>query len=712
MHEGTGRAFSQRTVNLGTRRYVSLTCGVTLAMLAIFSGSSALAQGTEPARLDGFTAAHSASQLQLEDRFQAEVSSARALDDLNFLAKLPGEDGTPGAVRRAKYLERELRKAGLDVAVQEFYPYMADTERVGIALDMVAPEHVALSVKEERQPWQQQFNQISPGFLEGSPAANITKSVVYVNFGSAADYDYLSSQGISVQDKVVLARYGGPQRSEVPYQAWLHGAAGVLLYSDPQQDGYTKGPVYPDGPWRAPDGIQRGTVYRWTLYPGDPLTPGTPATKDAPRIPVSESSMGKIPPSAAIGYGAAEVLLKNLSGPVAPNSWQGGLPIQYRIGPGGTQVHLAIDVEYAPRASYNVIGYVRGTEQPERLTVLGNHYDTWAYGAQDNQAGVSVELEIARSLGKLLQSGWKPKRTIALGFFSAEERGITGTTEWTEMLGTEKMADVVAYLNADVVSGAFFRASGVPSLDQLLYDTTKQVAWPGGGSVYDAWGFGGVPRVGRPGGGTDFMPFLNHFGAPVIVLGAGNPTGRYHCSCDDLYSLLTFIDPGLQFATAVGKEMGLIALRLNEADVLPFHYSKYATETVSYLNAFASSSQAASVDVQPAIQAAGQWGAAASDLEQTINTALQSAAGGGADFNGYNAAYMRTERTLLVPRGLPDRPWYQHQIYAPQFHNGFALQTLPGLYESLSLDNSAAEAQGYAAELAASLNQAAQTLHQ
>ena len=586
----------------------------------------------------------------------AGVSAGRVRKDLEYLADLPGEDGTPGSLRRARYVAQKLKAAGLGVRIQKFYPYMADPRDVRVSLAMVSPQREQLPVKEVRRPWQKKFDEISVGYNEGTPSANLTKNAIYVNFGRAADYDYLASQGISVKDKIVMVRYGGSQRSEVPYQAWLHHAAGVLIYSDPQQDGSTRGTVYPQGPWRAPDGIQRGTVYRWTIYPGDPLTPGREATKNARRIPVSKSTMGKIPPTTPIGYGAAEPLLKNLTGPVAPDSWQGGLPFKYRIGPGGTKVHLKINIKYAPRPSYNVIGYLRGTQEPEKVTVVGNHYDTWAYGAYDNQAGVSAQLEVARSLGKLTKSGWKPKRTIALAFWSAEERGIAGSTEWTEMLGTKKMADVIAYINADVVPGPNFGASGVPSLDQLLFDTTKRVDWPGAsGNLYQAWSGGGTPTVGRPGGGTDYMTFLNHFGAPVISVGSGSPGGRYHCTCDDLYSLRAFMDPDLKYTASVGKELGLLAMRLNEADILPFHYSKYATEIGTYLNEFATShvanSASGEIDVKPAIKAAERWTATAAETERRATATLDRA--DARKYESYNSAYMKAERALLTKRGLP-----------------------------------------------------------
>lgn len=696
----------------------AVVIGVSIAMLSPLSSSAGGPDGKLPTArgVPGFTAAHARTQLQLEGNFLTTPDPKRVEKSVKYLSEFPGEDGNPdptGVSRRGNFITKELKSYGLDVKVQTLYTYMASPENVRVSLEMKAPTKKTLSVKEIKQPWQKKFDQISVGFNEGTPPADITKQVVYANFGRDVDYNYLSSQGISVNDKIVLVRAGSSQRSEVAYQAYAHHAAGVVMYSDPQQDGFTKGTVYPQGPWRPADGIQRGTVNRWTLYPGDPLTPGYASTKTAPRIPVSESNMGQIPPITSIGYGAASELLTTLTGPMAPQSWQGGLPFTYRLGTGRTTLHMKIDIDYQSRPFKNIIATIPGRESPEKVTVLGNHYDTWAYGAFDPTEGAAVQLETARGLGKLVKSGWQPKRTIALGFWGAEERGIVGSTEWTELLGTKKMAQVVAYLNTDVIAGPGFNAVSVPALDDLIFDTTKRITWPGtNGSLYDAWtkaGGANKPVVSRPGGGTDFMAFLNHFGAPIVSFDGVAPgtTGRYHCTCDDFYSLKKFNDPDFTFGTAIGNEKALVALRLTQADVLPFNYSSYATETAEYLRDFDGAQKTkfgnAVIDLSASIDSAQAWADAATKLESARDTRLDRNQGA-RTYEKLNDTLMQAERTLLTANGLPDRPWFKHQIYAAQFHNGFAIQKLPGLYDALMVNEDPVQATEYQNELHTSLS--------
>ena len=664
-------------------------------------------------RIQGYTAKDSAKELRNED-FVINTMSAKQTDSYEkYLSEFPGETATPGILRRQNYIVSQLRDAGVDVQLRTFYAYLSDSQKVGVQLDMTAPYHESLATKEKSYPWNKEFDRTSVGFNEGTPAANLTRQIVYANYGRAADFTYLASQGISVKDKIVLVRYGGSQRSEPPYQAYIHGAAGLIYYSDPQQ--FAKGPAYPKGLWAAPDTIQRGTVYRWTLYNGDPLTPGYAGTKNVPLIPVSKSDIGQIPPTTPIGYGAAEPLLKNLAGPVAPKSWQGGLPFTYHLGPGPTAVHLKIDIEYKLRPVTDIEATIPGSEAPDKLVVLDAHYDTWNYDASDNISGTSTALEVARVLGQLHKNGWKPKRSVVILFTSGEERGITGSAEWTAWLGKEKMANVVAEINSDGNDGHHFGAGGVPALDQLLFDVTKRVPWPrSSGSAYDDWthGSGQTPSVRVPGGGADFMSFLDRFGVPVVSASAYGPSGdRYHCICDDYYAVSKFEDPGMVGGTGAARVEGLLLLRLANADILPLNYSQFATAVVGYLQAFAGAEQLkfgfTPVSVDRDIAAAEKWAAAAKLLESERYQRL----GEDADDSNYskiNAALMQLGRAILVPdgHGLPGRPWYENQIYAPQFHNGFAMQLLPGLYDSLIEFEDPEQAQQYENYLYQSLQNA------
>lgn len=686
--------------------------------LSVVMAAGVATGATAQERISGFTREHNEVEARYEEQFLNVPDPGRILAHHEYLAKSPAEEGTPGAWRRVQYIREQLESYGLEADIWTFYPYLADSQDVRVSVAMVEPKRVSLPVKEERQPWQENFDDISVGFNEGTPPADVTAEAVYANYGSAEDYATLEEKGVEVKGRIALVRYGGTQRSEKPYQAYVHGAAGVIMYSDPADDGIIRGPVYPDGPWRAPDGIQRGTVYRWTLYTGDPLTPGWAATKNAPRIRVEDSNVSEIPPTTSIGYGAAQPLLENLTGPEAPGSWQGGLPFTYRMGgPGSTKIHLKIDIEYAPREAWSVISRIPGSDHPEEVVVIGTHPDTWAYSAGDNTTGVTSQLEMARGLAALLDTGWRPKRTLILGFFGAEERGITGSTEFTELLGDEGMKQVVAFVNSDGTGGPFFHGTSVPALDGMFLDTMKRVTWPStGGSLFEAWSAQSGDKaasLGRPGGGTDYMPFLQRFGVPIISIGAGAESGKYHCTCDDLYALKKFADPGMHYQAAVSQVLGLLAMRLSGADVLPFEYSDYGAEITRQLRAFDEEQRVnfgrSVVDLKRTIEQAGRWTESAMALEVEVRRRLADSVDPAA-LDELNRALRGIERALLIDRGLPGRPWYRHQVYAPQFFNGFARRELPGLHDALYVQKSEATAKTYERDLYQSLMKATEML--
>jgi N-acetylated-alpha-linked acidic dipeptidase len=689
----------------------TLAAGYLLAPDAAAQGPAVNPGDASP--IEGYTAKDSVKELRNED-FVINTMSANQTDSHEkYLSEFPGEAATPGILRRQNYIASKLRDAGMDVQLRTFYVYLADSQKVRVQLDMTAPFYKSLATKEKQYPWYKDFDKTSVGFNEGTPAANLTRQIVYANYGRDADFTYLASQGISVRDKIVIVRYGGSQRSEPPYQAYIHGAAGLIYYSDPQQ--FAKGPAYPNGLWAAPDTIQRGTIYRWTLYNGDPLTPGYAGVKNAPLISVAKSDVSQIAPTTPIGYGAAEPLLKNMAGPVAPKSWQGGLPFTYHLGPGPTTVHLKIDIQYKQRPITDIVATIPGTEAPDKQVVLDTHYDTWNYDAGDNISGTAVALELARVLGQLHKNGWKPKRSIVILFTSGEERGISGSAEWTEWLGKEKMAGVVAEINSDVNVGHNFAADGVPALNQLLFDVTKRVPWPrSSGTAYDDWthGSGRTPFVRVPGGGADFMSFVDRFGVPIMSASAHGPSGdRYHCICDDYYAVSKFQDPGMVGGTGAGRVEGLLLLRLADADILPLNYDTSAAAIVGYLEAFKGAEQLkfgyAPVSVDRDIAAAERWAAAAKALQSERHARLGANASDG-NYATINSAIMQLGRALLVPdgSGLPGRPWYENQIYAPQFHDGFSLQLLPGLYDSLILFEDPEQAKQYEGYLFQSLQNA------
>jgi N-acetylated-alpha-linked acidic dipeptidase len=667
------------------------------------------------APISGFSPGHAKWEREYERALSALPSASTARDLDAYLAREPGLVASTGDWRRVRYVVAKLKSYGLQPEVRTYYTYLSSPK--SIQVQMTAPRRLDLPVKEKKQPWQQAFDKVVVGYNALSPAGEATAPVVYANYGRAQDYDVLAQNGVSVKGRIVLARYGQVFRGVKTRQAYLHGAAGLILYSDPADDGFTKGKVYPDGPWRAPDGIQRGSVGQIMYYSGDPLTPGWAATKGARRIkPADAAELPKGPPTTPISYGAAEPLLKNLTGKAVPASWQGGLPFTYHFGPGGTQAHLNLKIDYSTKPIWDVIAKVRGSEHPEQEVIVGGHRDTWTYGSLDDLSGTENVLQVARGLGRLLKQGWRPKRTIVLATWDGEEYGLYGSTEYAEERAAQ-LRRAVAYVNMDVAAGEFFGPAATPALDGLIEDATKQVHWPGtNGSLYDAWkqqNKGSTP-ISRIGGGSDFQSFFQRYGVPALDLGASSTggSGNYHCSCDDHYWMARFGDPTWEYHVGMSQLVGIIALRLANADVIPMRYSPYAGEVTGYLNDFTQQQRntfgSVKVDVSRDVTQAENWRRAASALESAAATAL--ARGDTRTFGRLNAKLMRAERDLLTSAGLPDRPWYRHQIYAPGIDTGYATQRLPALHDALFLDNDVATAKAYEARLYAALQAVTRTL--
>jgi N-acetylated-alpha-linked acidic dipeptidase len=494
-----------------------------------------------------------------------------------------------------------------------------------------------------------------------------------------------------------------------------HGAKAVILYSDPADDGNKKGPVYPNGPWRAPDGIQRGSVQQLWQYPGDPLTPGRPATKDARRINPKNSNIAKLP-TVPIGYASAQPILAHLGGTAAPTAWQGGLPLTYRLGSGST-VHVNLDIKYQIRPVYDVTASIRGRTHPNEVVRLGAHHDAWTYGSDDNLSGAETVLQIGRGLVKLMATGWRPERTIELGTWDGEEYGLFGSTEYAEAAGASRLGHVVAYLNMDGAAGKDFGASSVPSLDGVIRDVAKQVPWPGtSGTAYDNWAENTgtkVPTPDRLGSGSDYTAFLDHFGVPAADIGSGTSSGDYHCSCDNFFMEDHYIDPSWKFHVSTAQVVGLTALRLADADVVPLHYQPYATEVGQYLNELSGQQDERFgrqvVDLDRDKAQAAKWAAAAVSIQHRID-ALLAAGRSGSQVDALTARLERVERELLAAAGLPGRPWFKHQIYAPGVNSGYGTQELPALNDALFLRNNTSEARRYEASLYASLKAVTATL--
>jgi N-acetylated-alpha-linked acidic dipeptidase len=679
---------------------------------AVPADSAAPSPGAAAPRLDGYTAASSRVERAVEKRFKAYPSAglARRLD--KQLAAHTGMVGTANDRHRAHQIVARLRSFGLKPHVSKYYVYMSSPRR--ISLKLVSPVQFTARTKERCRKVETDCKDVVVGYNALSPSGNITAPVVYVNYGTTADYATLDRLGVSVKNKIVMARYGAVFRGVKTNLAAEHGAKGVILYSDPADDGNSLGPVYPKGPWRAPDGIQRGSIQQLWKYTGDPLTPGHPSTKHAKRISPKHANLGKIP-TTPIGYGSARPILAHLGGAAAPESWQGGLPMTYRLGSGST-VHMNLKIAYHIRPVYDVTASVRGRTHPRQVVQLGAHHDAWVYGSDDNLSGAEAVLQIGRGLGKLLATGWRPARTIEVGTWDGEEYGLFGSTEYAEAAGKSRLGHVVTYLNMDGAAGRSFHASAVPSLDRVIRDVAKQVHWPhSSGTAYDNWAQSTgktTPTPERLGSGSDYTAFLDHFGTPAADLGSSTDSGDYHCSCDNFYMEGHYIDPGWRYHVATARVVGLALLRIADANVVPLHYAPYAREVRGYLNQLSAQQQSAYgrqvVKLGRDKSQAKRWAAAAVALDRKIRTRL--AAGSTAGLNAMTVRLNRVERDLLVRRGLPGRHWYKHQIYAPGVNSGYGTQLLPGINDALFLHDNAAQGRAYERSLYRSLKAATATL--
>jgi N-acetylated-alpha-linked acidic dipeptidase len=660
---------------------VAAVCTVTLA------GAGGVAQAsTDAGGLDGFTPARAALQRDYEARFQQGVSADNLGRLSRALSRRPHLVGTANQRRVVESALATLRGYGLDARLQTYSIYISRPESIEVS--MTKPYLRAATVKERPYPWLEDFEDVVPGYNAYSPPGDVTADVVYANYGLPDDYAALDKLGVSVAGKIVLVRYGQSFRGVKVNLAEKHGAKGVIIYSDPKDDGFVRGPVYPAGPWRPADSIQRGSIqYLWD-YPGDPLTPGMPSIPGTKRLdPGQATDLAKIP-STPISYGDAEPLLRALGGPEAPANFQGGLPLTYHVGPGPTEARLNLDIAYEQEPVTDVIAEIRGTTKPDEKVIVGGHSDAWTYGTSDNTSGLTAVMEIGRSLGKLLKRGWRPERTIVLAGWDGEEYGLLGSTEFGEQFGKDLMRNAVAYLNMDGVSGRSFGAGGVPSLDKLLMDASMTVQDPGGGSIFDAWkGDDPAPTPGRLGSGSDYTVFLDHLGVPGMEVGYSSPGGDYHSAYDDTVQTEKFLDPGYLGHQAASRMSGVTALRLANADVLPLRYSDYAREVDGYVAELQqiqdTNPGAAQVDLTSLREAAQAWGVASTALEARAADLVSEDSPPSGQLRKVNRALMDEERQLTSPQGIPGRPWFRHQIYAPGINTGYAAQFLPGIRDAL-----------------------------
>lgn len=661
-----------------------------------------------------------------EKRYLKLPKAAQCGRYLRRLTSEPHVAGTASDRRVSEYIAGEFRRDGLETEMVEYKVLLSYPKHV--ALELTEPEHVTLAHPEPPIPGDKATFVNDPlaripwnGY---SPSADVTLPVIYANYGTAEDYDRLAALGISVRGRMVLLRYFHGYRGGKSLEAEKRGVAGLLVYSDPAEDGAPQGRVYPRGPWGPLAHFQRGAVVYDFLVPGDPLTPGWASTEGARRIPESESKILPKIPMMPLSAADAQEILSRLIGRAAPKSWQGALPFPYHVGDGTARVHLRLDMENRVTPIWDVIGKIRGRDEPRKLVILGNHHDAWVYGAVDPASGTATMLETARAFGKLLRQGFRPRRTIIFGSWDAEEYTLTGSTEWGEQHEEELKKNAVACLNVDsAASGRRLSVSLVPSLLRLLIEAAKDVRDPASGqSLYDRWttekmalnirsyavpggGAGGVP-YGILGGGSDFMVFLQHDGVPSADLSFDGPYGVYHSLYDDFDWMRKFGDPGFEYHAAMSRLWGLAALRLADADLEPLDDTAYASEVEAYLSSLKAQAPAAFASgvIDPLIGRARRWrGAAAAVTARLEGWRASGQAADPAAATRINECLMDEERALLEPEGIPGRPWFRHLIYAPL--PSYDAETVPGLREALAahdLDRARAQA----AKLAAGLDRA------
>ncbi len=693
---------------------------VLLIAIVVFQTSlpRAFSQNSAGGTFDGYTPASSATQRNWEQQFRAVPSPASSREHLRRLTAEPHVAGTKEDYATAIYVRDQIRSYGISAELKE-YEVLLPYPKTDPIVELIATRRERLLVREApiaADP-SSSHPRIIPLFNGYSASGDVTAPVVYVNYGLPPDYAALRNLGIDVKGKIVLARYGSSFRGVKAKVAEENGAVGLIIYSDPADDGYMQGDVYPKGPWRPASSGQRGSVQYLFQYPGDPLTPGRPSIPGVPRLKIEEATDLTRIPVQPISYGEARKVLERLRGPLRPRGFQGGLPFAYHVGDTpDVRLRLKTDMDYQIRKIWNVMARIDGAQLRDEWIILGNHRDAWTFGAVDPNSGSTAMLEVARGLGKLLKAGWTPRRTIIFGSWDAEEYGLIGSTEWAEENAKELREKAVVYLNMDAaVSGANFGASSVPTLWKTIRAVTKDINDPKSGkTVYQQWqaraqdaepdaemtnAAAGTDtqvaeaRIGALGSGSDYTPFLQHLGISSTDMGFGGDYGVYHSAYDSFHWMANFGDPTFAYHVAAAQLWGTMAMRMAGADGLPFDYTSYAGEIRNFFNESVRFAQrrklAAGFDQEAMNKVLDEFAKEAARIEQDRVEALTDLSSKGSDaavlakLTRINKALIAAERSLVDERGLRGRPWYKHQIYAPGFYTGYAAQPLPDFRQGL-----------------------------
>jgi N-acetylated-alpha-linked acidic dipeptidase len=676
-----------------------------ISLLMVGLHTAALAQSPG---IDGFSAQASVAERTFEEQFKSVPAGTSAREHLRRLTAEPHVAGTKEDYATAVYVRDQMRSYGLHAELKEYQVWL-NYPKTDPIVELIAPRRERLSVREAilKEDPTSSNRKITPLFNGYAATGDVTAPLVYANYGLPPDYEALEKAGVDVKGKIVIVRYGNSFRGVKAKVAQDHGAVGCIIYSDPADDGYAQGDVYPKGPWRPVASGQRGSVQFLFQYPGDPLTPGKPAIPGTPRLSLEEA-YADIPriPVQPLAYDEARKLIEPLKGPVRPRGFQGAFPFAYHVG--GTndvRVHLKTDMDYASRTLWDVEARIPGTTEKDRWVVMGNHRDAWVFGAVDPNSGTATMLEAARAFGQLLKSGWQPKRTIILCSWDGEEYGLIGSTEWAEENAAELQQKGVAYLNVDVaVQGPNYGASSVPSLWKLIRGATRDVKDPKTGkSIYQQWqdrareqrsetdpNYNAEANISPLGSGSDYTPFLQHLGVASTDMGFNGDYGVYHSAFDSFYWMSHFGDPDFAYHVAAAQLWGTMAMRLADAEGLPFDYTDYANQVREYFNDSMRLARARKLDSGVDEKAMNDAIKNFADEAARVERERQRLAGDGnrsssseAKLSRLNDALMNAERAFIDDRGLNGRPWYKHEIYAPGIFTGYAAQPLTDFRQAI-----------------------------
>jgi N-acetylated-alpha-linked acidic dipeptidase len=715
-----------------------MSCTYRVLTLTGFAIAACVAADSDAA-FRGYTAEGTRTERGWEEKFRALPSPDNMRAYMQHLSAYPHHIGSPYDKELAGWILNQYRSWGLDAHIETFRVLFPTPKRR--ALELVSPVQYTAKLAEPPlavDPTSGQTNLQLPPYNAYSVDGDVSGPLVYVNYGVPADYEELERRGVSVQGAIVIARYGGSWRGIKPKVAAEHGALGCIIYSDPKDDGYAQGDVFPEGAWRPPFGAQRGSVMDMPIYPGDPLTPGVGATENAKRLPISEAQTLTKIPVLPISYGDAQPLLAQLTGPVAPEPWRGSLPITYHIGPGPAKVHLAVQFNWDLVDIRDVIATIPGADDTagsgnkDQWIIRGNHYDAWVNGAEDPESGQMALLEEARSLGELRKQGWQPRRTIIYASWDGEEEGLLGSTEWAEEHAAELRRYAAVYINSDSNERGFLGVSGSHSLERLINSVAREVQDPE--TSMPVWkrlqlkriqeekgeDRGEIRaradlRIGALGSGSDYTVFIDHLGIASLNLGYGGEDGGgiYHSAYDDFYWYTHFSDTKFVYGRALAQTAGTAVMRLADAGYLPFQFTDFADTIRKYVNEVKTLWKEKHDEIEESNREVDEGVfTAIADPEKTLvppkreaippylnfaalETSADALARSAEAFEKalqasdhppageLNEKLLQSERLLTDAAGLPRRPWFQHLIYAPGYYTGYGVKTLPGVREAI-----------------------------